>query len=83
MSDNIRELPNVLGSFELSTAASSAWIRSDGVFEASLKGSNMPQNVAGTGDVAVSFNASRSSSIYKNISKIQIRSCYALMIIKD
>ena len=43
----------------------------------------MPEAVTGQGDVSVSFNASNSSGIYKNISKIQIRSCYALIIIKS
>lgn len=75
--------PNVQGSFELSTAASNAWIRSNGALKASLGGNKMPEAVIGQGDVSVSFNASNSSGIYKNISKIRVRSAYILIIIKS
>ena len=35
-----------------------------------------------TGNDGISFSATRSSAIYKETSKIQVRSYYALMIIK-
>ena len=72
----------MIGSFELSVAASSEWIESNGAFTASLKGSRMPQSMSGTGDVVVKFNAALSNSTYGASTKVQTRGLQALIIIK-
>lgn len=63
------DLPfNPTGSFWTPTYTDGSLIQSDGTDLGNFDG--------------IGFDASRSSSIYKSISKIQIRSTYALMIIK-
>ena len=91
--DTFGESPNVSGKFQdlcalVLQSGSTTMGTAQGCFATKANTNNecygFDSGVPKIGDQdGISFDASRSSSIYKSISKIQIRSCYALIIIKS
>lgn len=69
---------------EASAVVGGTWAWGSGAFSANRLGdSRSTTDTNDGGDLHLDFNASKSSSIYKSINKIQVRSCQLLIIIKS
>ena len=79
------DVPNVFGGADVSATSNKSAQPTGAFYETAVVENISTQQVNSQTDnmVVPAFDASRCSPIYKSTSKVQIRSCYALMIIKD
>ena len=77
--------PNVFGGADVSATSNKSAQPTGAFYETAVVENISTQQVNSQTDnmVVPAFDASRCSPIYKSTSKVQIRSCYALMIIKS
>ena len=78
------DVPNVFGGADVSATSNKRAHPTGAFYETAVVENISTQQVNSQTDnmVVPAFDAARCSPIYKSTSKVQIRSCYALMIIK-
>ena len=83
--DPFGQYPNVFGGADVSATSNKSAQPTGAFYETAVVENISTQQVNSQTDnmVVPAFDASRCSPIYKSTSKVQIRSCYALMIIKN